>query len=170
MDAEPRRSKPYTLARRGSLCRRCGVRWPQYRGYCRRCGREAGVYNINTRQADAGRLRRQQRTGDATTQIDRVLAAVHAGADTSLVVADWTGLPVCRCATLLWKLTKAGTLVRAARIECGWGRLISVFRLATTEGRNPGTDTPPPSAPARVTWPRTRVIDGVEYDIMFDGT
>lgn len=43
-----------------SQCSRCRERYAQRDGLCRRCGREAGVYTMNTREMEAERLRKHQ--------------------------------------------------------------------------------------------------------------
>lgn len=40
-------------------CKECQVRWAQYRGLCRSCGKRAGVF-IDNKTHEAGRVARQR--------------------------------------------------------------------------------------------------------------
>jgi hypothetical protein len=41
-------------------CKRCGQRWAQDAGLCRRCGRDTGAYRLSGFEQDALRVTRQR--------------------------------------------------------------------------------------------------------------
>lgn len=52
-------------------CQRCGKRWAQDAGLCRRCGRETGAYQLNCQQADAALIERQRAAQHVAVVVSR---------------------------------------------------------------------------------------------------
>lgn len=127
------------------------------------------------------------------TQAARVLAAIRDGAWTSLSIAGVTGLSAASCSAILSALHTNGVVVRTGEDRrSSHGRVTFVYQIADRqtvdaarapkcakqEVRIERSPDVKPSTTVRQTlqqplpgqaFPSVRVIDGVEYDVVFDG-